>query len=571
MTSPIFTRIAAYFTTLYFYYIVVVPYVFEPYEFSAEINALIQLKKPYPKSYRKPRIASFMAAKHAIVVPVWSNSFILPSLVLFRSLRLYGTHLDLIVLVPKTSDTTDVKNNYFDNTTPLLSPQNLKAFETLDVKIKKINPVEINRERLKSNNQNWSKQFLKLYAWTLIDYEKILLLDADTLAVTNIDDIFESCPGDRVCGTKNSGRIPTSRLQGKIGMSRYINGGFILLKPDMRLFDNMVNSIEKSNTCCRWAFEQDFFNWYFWGYNSKDGDDDRVNNKEITVLKSGHYNTYPASHLMHFVKGKPWYWWAYPIPIIGAPVGHVWAAAEGISSLKWVYTRSTLPQGFLGGYGTKPFLTLAFYPLLVVLYVVSRSNMGKVSKFSRDRHADAANKRRNNSSNRKSEDITNINITYEYFKYFCICNLILWILIFVCVGRSCILNMTIVPNRLQPHLAWSLIGMLSSCTSYFALYLLLSIEHIDGDDKVCILEIIRSKRYSCIYLFSTIASIMFGISIIVVIRFFVFRANSFIIWILFSIYYLFFGKQLFHILVTFKKISNVMVCRDTSSSLPKYA
>ena len=251
------------------------------------------------------------------------------------------------------------------------------------------------------------------------------------------------------------------------------------------------------------------------------------------------------------------------------PVGHVWAAAEGISSLKWVYTRSTLPQGFLGVWNKTifniSFLSLALY------YMLSRSNMGKVSKFSRDRHADAANKRRNNSSNRKSEDVTNINITYEYFKYFCICNLILWILIFVCVGRSCILNMTIVPNRLQPHLAWSLIGMLSSCTSYFALYLLLSIEHIDVDDKVCILEIIRSKRYSCIYLFSTIASIMLGISIIVVIRFFVFRANSFIIWILFSIYYLFFGKQLFHILVTFKKISNGTVRRDTSSSLPKYA
>ena len=104
------------------------PYVFEPYEFSTEINALIQLKKPYPKSYRKPRIASFMAAKYAIVGPVWSNSFVLPSLVLFRSLRLYGTHLDLIVLVP-TSDTTDVKNNYFDNK---IVDQMLKEYDECD-------------------------------------------------------------------------------------------------------------------------------------------------------------------------------------------------------------------------------------------------------------------------------------------------------------------------------------------------------------------------------------------------------------------------------------------------------
>jgi hypothetical protein len=581
MSSPIFTRIAAYFTTLYFYYIVIVPYVFEPYEFSTEINALIQLKKPYPKSYRKPRIASFMAAKHAIVVPVWSDSFVLPSLVLFRSLRLYGTHLDLIVLVPTTSDTTDVKNNYFDNTTPLLSSQNLKAFETLDVKIKKIDPIEINRERLKSNNQNWSKQFLKLYAWTLIDYEKILLLDADTLAVTNIDDIFESCPGDRVCGTKNPGRIPTSRLQGKIGMSRYINGGFILLKPDMRLFDDMVNSIEKSKTCCRWAFEQDFFNWYFWGYNSKDGDDDHVN-KEITVLKSGHYNTYPASHLIHFVKGKPWYWWAYPIPVIGAPIGHVWAAAEGVSSIQWVYIRGTMPQGFLGGYGTQPFLLLTLYPLIVVFYIMHCVPVTAITSIKSNKTKDVVHHdwRVKNSfiqdqrtkqlgtSNRAS---TSSSTRTEYFKYFCICNFIVWFLIFVCVGRDCFINLTIVPNRLQPHLAWSFIALLSSCTSYFVLHLLTIYFSHDEPDMYYVVRIISSRFYSFAYLFGIFLSILIGISVIIVLRFFVYNINSFLVWVLFISWYIFVGNLLFHILVNLQKFQNGVNNDDESSSLPKYA
>ena len=106
-----------------------------------------------------------------------------------------------------------------------------------------------------------------------------------------------------------------------------------------------------------------FFNWYFWIYKIRE-------QHMIHILRSGHYNTYPASHLIHFVKGKPWFWWAYPIPVLGAPIGHVWAAAEGVSSLQWVYIRGTLVAGFFGGIGTRSFLSLTLFPVVSITYML---------------------------------------------------------------------------------------------------------------------------------------------------------------------------------------------------------
>ena len=139
-------------------------------------------------------------------------AFVLPALVLFRSLRLYGTYLDLVLLVPSTHVGTESLPKHFR--APELAQSNLDAFKPLGVIIKRFDPSEMYRE-MSLSNKVWSFQFYKLYAWTLLEYERVLMLDADTLAVTNIDDVFDACPRNMVCGTKNPGRIPTSKLQAK--------------------------------------------------------------------------------------------------------------------------------------------------------------------------------------------------------------------------------------------------------------------------------------------------------------------------------------------------------------------
>ena len=184
-------KIFVFFSALWFYYLWVIPSIFSPYEFETEIEGLKSMKKPYPSSYRKPHFVRTMSTKRAVVVTIWSNDFVLPALVLFRSLRLYGTYLDLVLLVPSTHVGTESLPKHFR--APELAQSNLDAFKPLGVIIKRFDPSEMYRE-MSLSNKVWSFQFYKLYAWTLLEYERVLMLDADTLAVTNIDDVFDACP-----------------------------------------------------------------------------------------------------------------------------------------------------------------------------------------------------------------------------------------------------------------------------------------------------------------------------------------------------------------------------------------
>ena len=103
-----------------------------------------------------------------------------------------------------------------------------------------------------------------------MEYDEILLLDSDTLAVTNIDDIFEKCKkyshtlNDKICGFKNPSVRPSSRLEAEMwNVGNYINAGVLILSPSLTIFYDMMKKVGKSEMCCKFAFEQDFLNWYF--------------------------------------------------------------------------------------------------------------------------------------------------------------------------------------------------------------------------------------------------------------------------------------------------------------------
>lgn len=539
-------HIVVFFSALWFYYLWVIPSLFSPCEFETEIEGLKRLKKPYPSSYNKPHFLHTMPSKRAIVVTIWSNEFVLPALVLFRSLRLYGTYLDLVLLVPSTQVTTESMPQHFR--VPQLEQRNLEAFAPLGVMVKRFDPSLMYKEMSLSNTV-WSFQFYKLYAWTLLEYERILMLDADTLAVTNIDDVFDACPGNMVCGTKNPGRIPTSKLQAKIGMKNYINGGFIILSPDRQMFLDMLTSVKVSNTCCHWAFEQDFFNWYFWNHKNRE-------QRIIHLLKSGHYNTYPASHLIHFVKGKPWFWWAYPIPVLGAPIGHVWAAAEGVSSLQWVYIRGTLAAGFLGGIGTKSFLALIFFPIVSTAYMLLTNERLKPAAIAVRREV--------------ANDAARLNFNsaeQKYFKNLVVCSLVQWVMVFACVGRDCYIKFNVIPSRLHPGLAWIVISLLSSTTSMFSLYI--SKPYFDACQVNYVDRIMQSKLFSLAYFVGIFFSVIIGVSCISVVRFFCYNIRGPIVWSVFLLFHVICGRCMLTVLVRLQNAGNVLA--KGAMHLPKYA
>ena len=118
----------------------------------------------------------------AFVFVLWHDDFVLPALVSIRSLLLYGTAHDVHVLVAS-------QGKY------QVTQQGIDALEMLGARITKIpdvysvlglpQPLDHARQR-----PEVSSMFLKLEAWKLTEYARVLLVDADTVANTNIDTLL---------------------------------------------------------------------------------------------------------------------------------------------------------------------------------------------------------------------------------------------------------------------------------------------------------------------------------------------------------------------------------------------
>ena len=414
--------LALHFFLLFVYYKFVVPFFFPELAYSddgsLEIKALSTLKIGQLRRISEARFEDSLGLKRAIIVPIWSDNYILPALVLFRSLTSYGTKVELGVLVPNTSTSFGV------------TKEKLKAFKAFNAKIKYYE---------QDFPKDWSSQFFKLYAWKLVEYDEILLLDSDTLAVSNIDDIFEKCKAyshtlnGKICGFKNPSVRPSSLVEAEMWHAgNYINAGVLILKPSLAIFYDMMEKVGISGMCCKFAFEQDFLNWYFTTAQAK---------SLIALPLQFYYNNNPATHLIHYCHGgKPWYWWAYPIPVIGTPLGSGWAAT---SSAQWAYFRASLPHGLCYGFLTPLFLSLAAYPIAVLLSIMAYIYVKRSEFFERSREKGALS--------------VSMNVPYGIVSIF-----VLWVLFFSSVGREG--DLGLIPGRLSPHLAWTLVTLTISST-----------------------------------------------------------------------------------------------------------
>merc|ERR1712060_419654 len=92
-------------------------------------------------------------------------------------------------------------------------------------------------------------EYLKLWAWTLDEYDRVLQVDADVHFHRNFDDLFKY----------NTTLLWT---HGALGGSEVMNGGFLVVRPNRQHFDDMVSIVRggdwRENTgwlgkCC-WTY-----------------------------------------------------------------------------------------------------------------------------------------------------------------------------------------------------------------------------------------------------------------------------------------------------------------------------
>jgi len=139
----------------------------------------------------------------------------------------------------------DAKISYDYDLIAIISPKVVKArpvlqtlgFEILvrelPVQADEIRDPNTRREILKDGCCGID-ELLKLHAWTLTDYERVLQIDADILFHQNFDELFEY-------------DATLTWTHGGLGGTEPLNGGFLVIRPDLDDYNEMVEIIKEGD------------------------------------------------------------------------------------------------------------------------------------------------------------------------------------------------------------------------------------------------------------------------------------------------------------------------------------
>lgn len=179
-----------------------------------------------------------MKNKYTYVTILSTESYLLGVYILYKSLQMTKPKYDFYCLLT---------NNISDKIKKLLS---LIKIKTIDIPIIK-NPHnnDINDRRI----HNYSK----LNMFNLIQFDKIVYLDADMIILHNIDELFEY---------KNMSAVNAGGMIYKSWKD--LNSGLMVIEPSKTLFNDMilkVGKIEKEKN----RGDQAFLHSYFYDWSSK--------------------------------------------------------------------------------------------------------------------------------------------------------------------------------------------------------------------------------------------------------------------------------------------------------------
>ncbi|MCW2809892.1 MAG: glycosyl transferase family protein [Friedmanniella sp.] len=195
--------------------------------------------------------------------------------------------------------------------------------------LREVQPIRPNRDLEDSYaNARFAEVWTKLAVWRLTEFERLVVLDADMLAVQNMDELFSleladdqiaACHACR-CNPNKIASYPASWTPdncayshglgtvGRTGVARardYLNGGTLVLRPDETVFEGLMAALAAVDDLSRYPFaEQDFLNEHFAGrwvplayaYNA------------LKTLPHQHPALWNADEVknVHYIIDKPW-------------------------------------------------------------------------------------------------------------------------------------------------------------------------------------------------------------------------------------------------------------------------
>lgn len=233
-------------------------------------------------------------SKYAYVTVLYgSNIYLTGALVLGYSLWRTKTSHDRIILV-----TPDVSDEYRIFLRQIYT--NVISIEYMDV----------NESIFLNQATRFRDVFTKLQALSLIEYDKIILLDLDMIISKNIDHLFKlSTPAAMLKHKDISyGKIIPENMMCKDGkMTGSINAGLMLLKPDLNELDIIKKEVLTNDHMMKLKYpEQDYLSLRYCGkwtsitfnYNYQFGLTNRVKKSNYSIDKI---------YVIHYSSSyKPW-------------------------------------------------------------------------------------------------------------------------------------------------------------------------------------------------------------------------------------------------------------------------
>ena len=193
--------------------------------------------------------------------------------------------------------------------------------------VQQVDPIYPNRELEQHYaSAQFGEVWTKLRAWQLTAYERVVFLDADMLVLRNMDELFTldlgsnqlaACHACR-CNPNQIASYPASwqpenchytwqdrNQPAPASLDNYLNGGFLVLKPDNAVYEQLADRIAAIEDLKAYPFsEQDLLNEAFAGrwqplpY---------INNalKTLPFQHSRMWNAREVKNL-HYILAKPW-------------------------------------------------------------------------------------------------------------------------------------------------------------------------------------------------------------------------------------------------------------------------
>ena len=227
-----------------------------------------------------------------------------------RSLQQSGTRWPLVVMTTEAI--------------PLADRQTLQAEGCV---VRPVEPLYPNRELQQHYaSAQFGEVWTKLRVWQLTDYERVAFLDADMLVLQNMDELFTLDPGDNQLAACHACRCNPNQIASypaswrpenchytwqerdepaPASLDNYLNGGFLLLKPDNAQFAQLERRMAAIKDLKDYPFsEQDLLNEVFagrwqplsWIYNA------------LKTLPFQHSRMWKADEAknLHYILAKPW-------------------------------------------------------------------------------------------------------------------------------------------------------------------------------------------------------------------------------------------------------------------------